>query len=241
MLHTGDGYSLYVRPTAVSTHPFLGVGPSASCKMYTICSPAGPYYPEGFNAVSLFADKRHVRAWPGGTGGNKVGGNYGSTIQPQIESNEKGYSQVLWLFGDDDSITEVGTMNMFTLLKTRDGETELVTAPLTDGTILPGVTRQSILDLAREWGEFKVSERKLTMPEVVEAVEEGRLLECFGSGTAVIVSPIKLISYDGVDYSIPLDPSDPESQAGPMAARFYKAITDIQYGRQEHEWSVLLD
>jgi len=150
----GEGYSLYIRPTAISTHPYLGVTKPENAKVFVILSPVGPYYPSGFAPVKLFADNRNVRAWPGGIGYAKAGGNYAPTIGPQTEAAEKGYSQVLWLFGEDDQVTEVGTMNMFTFWINEEGEKELVTAPL-DGTILPGVTRDSILQLAREWGEFK--------------------------------------------------------------------------------------
>lgn len=118
-------------------------------------------------------------------------------------------------------------------------ETELVTPPL-NGTILAGVTRDSILSLARSWNEFKVSERKITMLEVVKAQEEGRLLEMFGAGTACIVSPIKEIHYHGRDFSIPLDPNDPSSNAGPATKRFADVLVGIQYGEIPHEWSVVV-
>lgn len=235
----GDGYSLYIRPTAISTHPFLGVGASSSAKMFVILSPVGPYYPEGFKPVSLLADTKHVRAWPGGTGDCKIGGNYAPTIQPQIQAAQEGYSQVLWLFGPDRQVTEVGTMNMFVFWKNEAGEDELVTAPL-DGTILPGVTRQSILDLSRQWGEFKVAERTFTVDEVVRAADEGRIYESFGAGTAVVVSPIRQIHVDQRDIDIPLNPADPEAGAGPLAQRFWDTITGIQYGKIESEWSVVV-
>lgn len=137
-------------------------------------------------------------------------------------------------------MTEVGTMNQFFLWRTPEGETELITAPLEDGTILPGVTRDSILQLCRERGEFKVSERSYTIHQVIEAVEQGRMLEAFGAGTAAIVSPVKSIHYAGKDYQIPLDPQDPSSQAGPLAKRMSKDIMDIQYGRVDHPWSVVV-
>ena len=122
-------------------------------------------------------------------------------------------------------------------------ERELVTPPLSDGTILPGVTRDSILHLARTWDEFSVKERTITMRELIDTIEEGRLLEMFGAGTAAVVSPIRKIHYLGRDYEIPLDPSDlaTTSQAGPMAKRIWEAITMIQYGEVPHEWSVVVD
>jgi branched-chain amino acid aminotransferase len=138
------------------------------------------------------------------------------------------------------SIVLVGTMNLFVFWKNAQGETELVTPPL-DGTILPGVTRQSILELAREWNEFKVAERPVTMPEVTKAIQEGRLIEMFGSGTAAIVSPIKKINYKGEDYKIPLDPKDKDAQAGPLTKRFADTIMGIQYGEIPHKWSVVIN
>jgi len=234
----GEGYSLYIRPTAISTHPFLGVAQAQAAKIFVILSPVGPYYPEGFAPVRLYADNDNRRAWPGGIGYTKSGGNYAPTIGPQTAAAKKGYSQVLWLFGEDDEITEVGTMNMFCYWVNEDGEKELVTAPLDDGTILPGVTRNSILALAREWGEFKVSERTFTMPQLAKALDEGRVIECFGAGTAAVVSPIEQIGYMGKDYAVPLDPSKPGHPAGALTQRVWDSIVAIQYGQVEHQWSV---
>ena len=132
-------------------------------------------------------------------------------------------------------------MNLF--IAWRDaatGRMELVTPPL-DGTILPGVTRACILDLARSWGEFTVSERRVTMPEVARAAAEGRLLEVFGSGTAAVVAPVKSIHYAGTDIAVPLDPANPSAGAGPLATRFWSSLLAIQYGRGAgagHAWSV---
>lgn len=230
----GDGYSLYIRPTAISTHPFLGVGAPKLTRLYVILSPVGPYYPTGFKPISLYADNHNVRAWPGGVGFTKCGGNYAPTINPQSEAASKGFQQVLWLYGEEDEVTEVGTMNMFTLWVNEDGEKELVTAPL-DGTILPGVTRDSILHIARGLGEFKVSERTYTMPQLAKAIDEGRVLDCFGAGTAAVVSPIKSINYKDKSYSLP-----EQQTLGPLAKRMWDAITDIQYGRVEKEWSIVI-
>lgn len=131
-------------------------------------------------------------------------------------------------------------MNLFILWKNAANELELVTPPL-DGSILPGVTRDSILSLARSWNEFKVTERKLTMPELRDAVKAGRVQEIFGAGTACIVSPVKCIGYQGEDLQIPLDPKDPSSEAGPYTKRFNDTIMDIQYGDVEHPWSVVVN
>jgi len=232
----GFGYSLYIRPTLIATWPYLGVQPALSAQLYVICSPVGPYYPTGFKPVSLYADEHHVRAWQGGTGAFKVGGNYAGGILPQLKAAEKGYSQVLWLL--NDQITEVGTMNMFVFWKNKKGEKELITAPL-DGTILHGVTRLSILELSRGWGEFKVTESHYTMVQLLEALKEGRLIEAFGAGTAAVVSPIKCINYKGKDYDIPLG-SNSNNKAGELAQRLLDTITGIQYGEISSEWSVIV-
>ena len=131
-------------------------------------------------------------------------------------------------------------MNYFMFWKNSAGEKELVTPPL-DGIILPGVTRDSILSLAKEWNEFKVVERPISMSEVTQAIQEGRILEMFGSGTAAIVSPIKCIHYDGKNLDIPLDPNDPTSQVGPLTKRFADTILGIQYGEIPHKWSVVVE
>jgi len=196
----GDGYSMYIRPTAIGTHPFLGVGPSDSIKLYTVLSPVAPLFKK---AMKLFAETENVRAWPNGVGNAKVAANYGPTIKPQTLAAQKGYSQVLWLFGEDHTVTEGGAMNIFFLIKNKDGDKELITAPLTRGDILPGVTRDSVLELTRGWGEFKVEERFITMPEVKKCSEEGRLCEVFLSGTAAIVAPVKAIHYLGSDIEVP--------------------------------------
>ena len=185
----------------IATQPALGVGPSSSAKLFVITGPVGPYYRTGFNAVRLFAQRDAVRAWPGGIGDCKAGGNYAPTIKIQVEAMKNGYQQNLWLFGEDDDITEVGTMNCFVFWRNEAGERELITPPL-NGTILPGVTRDSILTLAREWNEFNVVEGRITMNDVVRAVQDGRMLEMFGAGTACIVSPIKQIHYkDQVSFN----------------------------------------
>jgi branched-chain amino acid aminotransferase len=132
-------------------------------------------------------------------------------------------------------------MNLFVFLKNEAGERELVTAPL-DGVILPGVTRDSILHLTRSWKEFKVSERPMRMEEVTRAVDEGRMLEIFGAGTACVVTPVRNIQYDHVDYTIPLDPDDASSQAGPLTRRLDATIQGIQYGSIPYEdWSVIIN
>jgi len=235
----GVGYSLYIRPTAISTYPYVGVAASEQIKLYVITCPVGPYYPTGFNPVKLFADPRYIRAWPGGTGSIKCGGNYAMGIGPQQEAMQKGYAQIMWLFGSEMQVTEVGTMNQFFFWKNKQGEKELITAPL-DGTILPGVTRDSILALTRKWGEFKVTERPYSIHDVIAAVNEGRIIEAFGAGTAAIVAPVNGFFFGDKDYTIPLDPKNPSAKSGPLAQRLMDNILAIQYGKVDHEWSVIV-
>ncbi|KAJ3342141.1 branched-chain-amino-acid aminotransferase [Gonapodya sp. JEL0774] len=234
------GYSLYIRPTIIGTQESLGVGPSNRALFFCIMSPVGPYYASGFAATSIRATFEYTRAAPGGTGDAKLGVNYAPGIKPQVEAAKEGYQQNLWLYGKDHQVTEVGTSNFFVYWINEQGERELVTPDL-DGTILHGVTRDSVLAIARGWGEFKVSERYIVMNDLVKASAEGRLIECFATGTAAIVSPIKLIGYKGLDIPVPLDPSNPESQAGPLARRLFEEIMAIQYGeRPGHPWSVVV-
>jgi branched-chain amino acid aminotransferase len=238
----GEGFSLYLRPTVIGTQPTLGVTKSKNCKLFTIACPVGPYYPEGFKPVKLLAESQFVRAFHGGTGDSKLGGNYAPTIRVQAAAAQQGYSQVLWLYGPRKLVTEVGTMNFFCFWVNKKGEKELITAPL-DGTILPGVTRQSMLDLARRWGEFKVTEAEFSIHEVIEAVKEGRVIECFGGGTAAVVSPIKQISFEGKSFDVPLHPTDPNAGAGVLTKRFWDTLADIQYGRNDHgfpSWSQVI-
>jgi len=231
-----EGYAIYLRPTAIGTSPFLGVHASEAIKLFVILSPVGPYYKSGFVPIKLYADTSNVRAWPGGVGNAKVGGNYAPTIEPSRKAAAHGCSQVLWLFGPDHQITEVGAMNIFFVLKKKDtGKLELVTAPLTRGDILPGVTRNSILATAREWREFDVDERWVTMGEIAEAEADGRLVEAFGAGTAVVISPVRGIMYNGKEIKVPTG-----DNAGPIASRMWKTLYDIQYGKVSHPWSIVV-
>lgn len=225
--------SLYIRPTFIATEPSLGVSPPGKAMIFVIVGPVGPYFATGsFNPVSLLADPAFVRAWKGGVGAYKMGGNYGPTIAVQNEAMKRGCQQVLWLYGPDEEITEVGTMNLFTYWTNKNGERELVTAPLEDGLILPGVTRQSLLDLARTWGEFTVTERTMGMKELLSALNSGRVLEVFGAGTACVVCPVGSLLYGGQTYQIPI-----KQHGTDLAQRFYKELTDIQYGRTASEWA----
>jgi branched-chain amino acid aminotransferase len=231
------GYSLYLRPTMIGTQRTLGVGPPGSALLYVIASPVGPYYPTGFKAVSLEATDYAVRAWPGGVGDKKLGANYAPCIVPQLEAAKRGFHQNLWLFGEEEFCTEVGTMNLFVAMINKEtGKKELLTAPL-DGTILEGVTRDSILSLARERLEpegWLISERKYTMKDLDLASQEGRLLEVFGAGTAAVVSPVRKISWKGklVECGLRED-----QEAGDIATKMKDWIEARQYGDEEHPWS----
>ncbi|KAI0868768.1 branched-chain amino acid aminotransferase [Hypoxylon argillaceum] len=231
------GYSLYLRPTLIGTQATLGVGPPGSALLFVIASPVGPYYPTGFRAVALEATDYAVRAWPGGVGDKKLGANYAPCVLPQLEAASRGFQQNLWLFGPEQHVTEVGTMNLFVALRDAEtGQKELLTAPL-DGTILEGVTRDSILALARERlvpEGWRVSERKITMAAVAAASAEGRLLEVFGAGTAAIVSPVRTISWKGQAVDCGLNEQE---ESGEIALRMKAWIEARQYGDEEHEWS----
>uniref|UniRef100_T1PBX0 Branched-chain-amino-acid aminotransferase n=2 Tax=Musca domestica TaxID=7370 RepID=T1PBX0_MUSDO len=233
--HT-EAASLYIRPTLIGIDPTLGVAASDSALLYTILSPVGSYFKsDSTGAVSLLADPSYTRAWPGGAGNRKMGSNYAPTINVQKEASRKGLQQVLWLYGENHQLTEVGTMNIFMLFVNEKGEKELRTPPL-NGLILPGITRDSILALARQWGQFKVTEDIFTMPDIKHLLNEGRLLELFGTGTACVVSPINRISYLGEDLYIPT-----MEQEKPIHETIRETLMDIQYGKVEHPWAVTID
>lgn len=233
----GKGYSLYLRPTLIGTTASLGVSTPDKALLFVIASPVGPYYSSGFKPVNLEATDYAVRAWPGGVGDKKLGANYAPCVLPQLQASKRGFHQNLWLFGDEGFITEVGTMNAFFVFRDPDtGKKELTTAPL-DGTILEGVTRDSILELARTRlpkDEWIVTERKFTIHEVKKAAENGNLVEAFGAGTAAVVSPIKNIGFKGEDIPVPVSLGN----SGELTAEVAEWIRKIQYGEEEYKnWS----
>ena len=235
----GDGHSAYLRPTAIATDPFLGVGEPSETKLFCILSPVGPYYANGFDPIAVYADSANVRAWPGGAGNTKIGGNYAPSIKPARDAADAtggAAQQVLYLFGDDHRVTEVGAMNVFVLWETPYGTRELVTAPLDYGDILPGVTRRSVIELARAEGAVEVAERPFTMREVKRAADEGRLLEVFGAGTAAVICPINRIFYEGDAIDVPTG-----ADIGPVAQSFWQKLSDIHYGRVDSPWAVPVD
>ncbi|EMG50829.1 Branched-chain-amino-acid aminotransferase [Candida maltosa Xu316] len=232
----GKGYSLYLRPTLIGTTASLGVSTPDKALLYVIASPVGPYYSSGFKPVSLEATDYAVRAWPGGVGDKKLGANYAPCVKPQLEAAQRGFHQNLWLFGEEGFITEVGTMNVFFAFQNEDGTKELVTAPL-DGTILEGVTRDSILELCKERlpaDEWTISERKYTIHEVEERAKKGQLIEAFGAGTAAVVSPINHIGFRNRDINVPVA----LGTSGELTAQVAEWIRKIQYGEEEYKnWS----
>jgi len=224
--------TLYIRPTLIGTEPTLGVAAPNESLLFVVTGPVGPYFPTGFKPVSLLADTFHCRAFPGGMGSYKAGSNYGPTIYVNKMAQAQGCQQVLWLYGEKRLITEVGTMNVFMYLKNKKGGTELITPPL-NGLILPGVTRQSILDLGRSWKDLIVSEREITMDELIETHQENRLLEMFGAGTACIVCPVERIVYEGKTYDLAT-----MNKGAPLTNRFHDELVNIQFGRKPSKWTV---
>ncbi|MTI86984.1 MAG: branched-chain amino acid aminotransferase [Balneolaceae bacterium] len=220
------GTSLYIRPFIFASDDLLAARSSDKFNYYIITSPVGAYYSEGFNPVSLTTSDKYVRAVQGGTGNVKTAGNYAASFLPAKKAKEQGYTQVLWLDAKENKyVEEVGTMNIHFLI-----DDTLVT-PALNGSILPGVTRRSVLALAKEWG-LNVEERKIALEEVFEAHESGSLKEVFGSGTAAVVSPVGLIEHNG--RTIELDREKP----GEFAQKCFDEITGIQYGKVDdrHNW-----
>ena len=215
------GTSLYIRPTIIATDPFLGVRASFTYKFYIILSSVGAYYAEGLNPVKIWVSKDHVRAVRGGVGEFKTAGNYAASLIASEEAKKDGYAQVLWLDAIERKyIEEVGAMNIFFLIND-----ELVTPDLT-GSILPGITRYSVISLAKKWG-MNISERKISIDEVFKAHEDGKLLEVFGSGTAAVISPVGEIRYGERTISIG------DGTPGETSMKFYNALTDIHYGKTQ--------
>ncbi len=215
------GTSLYIRPTIIATDPFLGVRASYTYRFFIILSPVGAYYKEGFNPVKIWVTDKHVRAVRGGMGEVKTAGNYAASLYAGEEAHSKGYTQVLWLDGVElKYVEEVGSMNIFFVI-----DNELVT-PSLSGSILAGITRDTVIRLAQKWG-LAVTERRISIDELVDLYEAGRLQEVFGSGTAAVISPVGEIRYK--DKVIKVG----DGTVGPWAQRFFNAITDIQYGRAE--------
>jgi branched-chain amino acid aminotransferase len=224
------GYSLYIRPFVFASDNFLGVKVSETYQFMIITSPVGAYYKEGINPVRLTTMPDYTRAAKGGLGAAKTPANYAATLLPAEEAKKKGFTQVLWLDGIEKRyVEEVGTMNMAFVI-----DNEMITPPL-EGTILPGVTRDSVIHLARNWG-IKVSERRISIDELFDASKKGKLNECFGTGTAAVISPVGEIHHE--EKMIVIN----ENKIGPLARRLYDEITGIQYGEKPDPfgWTYLL-
>ena len=212
------GTSLYIRPTMIATEPHLGVRPSKTYVFYIIIGPVGAYYKEGLNPIKIYVEDFYVRAALGGTGDAKVAGNYAASLLAAEKAKEKGFTQVLWLDAAERTyVEEVGTMNMFFVI-----DDEVIGAPL-DGSILPGITRASVIRIVKDWG-MTVSERSLSIDEVIAAAKSGRLKEAFGTGTAAVISPVGQITYKGEDHVVA------GGTMGELSQRLYDEIVSIQYG-----------
>ena len=227
----GPGTALYVRPTLVATEPFLGVRPAEQYLFFVILSPVGSYYAEGQEPVRIWVEEQYVRAAPGGLGAIKAGANYAASLMAGVEAKKRGYAQVLWLDARERRyIEEVGTMNLFV----RIGD-EVVTPPLEDGTLLAGITRDSILTLLREWG-VRVSERRISVGELREAHARGTLREVFGTGTAAVISPVGELGLREGNLKIA------DGRVGELSRRLYDTITAIQRGAapDPHGWMTVI-
>lgn len=223
-----EGTSLYIRPFIIATDPFLGVHPSHTYKFIVILSPVGAYYPQGINPVKIYVESNYVRSVKGGTGFAKTSGNYAASLKAQDEADKKGYIQVLWLDGVEKKyVEEVGSMNVFFKV---NGE---VITPSLQGSILPGITRDSTIQLLKSWG-VKVTERRIEIQELYDAHKNGTLEEAFGTGTAAVISPIGELNWN--DNKITIN----NEKTGELSARIYDAITGIQSGRLEDKfgWTV---
>ncbi len=218
------GTSLYIRPFIIASEPFLGVRPAKEYIFSIILTPVGAYYAEGFNPVKIFVTDKFVRAAKGGVGEAKTAGNYAASLMASEEAKKLGFTQVLWLDAAERKyVEEVGTMNIFFLIDDR-----LVT-PALSGSILPGITRDSVLTLARDWG-IKAEERPISIDEVLESAESGRLKECFGTGTAAVISPVGSLYYKGKSVEVN------GGQTGQLAQKLFDEITAIQYGEKEDKF-----
>ncbi|MCD4716867.1 MAG: branched-chain amino acid aminotransferase, partial [Desulfobacterales bacterium] len=221
-----EGTSLYIRPTMIATEPHLGVRPSNTYLFFIIIGPVGAYYKEGLNPVKIYVEDKYIRAAIGGTGEIKTAGNYAASLLAAEEAKEKGFTQVLWLDAAERKyVEEVGTMNMVFVI-----DDEVITAPLT-GSILPGITRDSVIKILKDWG-VKISERNLTIDEVIGAAKNGSLKEAFGTGTAAVISPVGQITYKGEDHIVA------GGKMGELSQRLYDEIVAIQYAAKEdtHGW-----
>lgn len=216
---TKQGTSLYIRPFIIATDPFLGVRPSNTYLFIIILSPVGAYYPEGLNPVKIWIEDDYVRAVRGGIGEAKTGGNYVASMAAQLKAHDEGYSQVLWLDGVERKyIEEVGAMNIFFKINGK------VLTPMLNGSILPGITRDSVISLCKEWG-YEVEERKISVDELYEASVNGTMEEVWGTGTAAVISPVGHLRFQ--DHVLQIQ----DGGIGELSQKLYDTVTGIQLGR----------
>jgi len=221
---TEPGTSLYIRPFIIGTEPYLGLGVSKTLQFIVILSPSGAIYAGGQKPVSIWVEDDYVRAVRGGVGFAKTGGNYVAALAAQTKAQEAGYDQVLWLDGVERKyIEEVGSMNIFFKI---DGK---VVTPALNGSILPGVTRDSVMALCRDWG-LSVQEQRISIEELVEAHRAGKLEEVFGTGTAAVISPVGKLRYKDKVFTIA------DGETGPLSQRIYDTVTGIQRGEIEDKF-----
>lgn len=217
---TAEGTSLYIRPFIISTEPFIGVAPSHQYKLIVILSPVGAYYKEGINPVKIAVENQYVRTVKGGTGEAKTGGNYAASLKAQELCAQKGFTQVLWLDGlEKKYIEEVGSMNVFFKINGK------VYTPALNGSILEGVTRNSVIQMLQYWN-IPVIEEKLAIDDLYQAYLDETLEEAFGTGTAAVISPIGQLSWENKDLYIN------EGKTGKISKALYDTLTGIQYGRE---------
>ncbi len=216
---TEAGTSLYIRPFIIATDEFLGVAPSKTYLFMVILSPSGAYYESGLAPVGIWIEDEYVRAVRGGIGFAKTGGNYAASLIAQQKAHDAGYSQVLWLDGVDRKyIEEVGAMNIFFKIAGK------VVTPALSGSILPGITRNSVIEVCKSWG-YDVQERKISVDELIEAQKNGTLEEVWGTGTAAVISPVGKLRYGNEVMTIQ------NGETGELSLKLYDTITGIQLGR----------
>lgn len=222
---TFKGTSLYIRPTVIATEPFLGVRPAKQYTFFIITSPVGSYYANKSETIKIWIESEYVRAAQGGLGATKAAANYAASLMAAENAKARGYSQVLWLDAIHKKYAEeVGTMNVFFIFKD-----EAVTPPLS-GTILNGSTREVAITLLKSWGH-KVSERLISVDEIVSSAKNGELKEVFGTGTAAVICPVGEFGYKDTQISIN------QGRQGQKTQKLLGAIQDIQYGRAEDKWN----
>ena len=226
---TKKGSSLYIRPFIISTEEALNVKPSSKYKFMIILSPVGAYYKEGLNPVKIWIEDDYVRAVRGGIGEAKTGGNYAASLFSQEKAHEAGYSQVLWLDGVEHKyIEEVGAMNIFFKISGK------IVTPMLNGSILPGVTRNSVIEVCKDWG-LPVEERRISEEELYNAAKNGTLEEVFGSGTAAVISPVGTLKFGDEAFDIN------NGAIGEVSQKLYDTITGIQTGKVEDKFGWIVE